>query len=296
RHVRSGEAVKEALSLDVADRLADHALVELVDHPRLADARLAADPDDLALASDRRVEATPEELDLTMAAGERRRMSAEPPRPPPREDEHAAERAAREVQQLEAALEERCSGSGDEDRAGLTVLDERGEHLDRLLPGHHVELRRPRAEPHQTLLEVDPDRRRRRPGIPLADPHTRLLDRHRGVRGPARRVLDRVEPECRQNTRGVYAVYAPAEARDFLDQDLEPAARLDLRIRLRARGDLRPQQRHAPALPPERGRRRRSGRGGRRGPRERGSRGATRRERRRRAAREAIPLDPRAKW
>src|SRR5439155_1201418 len=160
------------------------------------------------------------------AADERRHVPAENTRPAPGEDEDAAEHAAREVQQLEAALEERGGGFGDEDRSGLAALDERRQHLDRLLPGLDGELRHARCPPHEALCEMDPDRHGRRPRILLARPCGGLLDRHGGVRGPTRRVLRRVEPERGHDARRAHPLDAPAEARDLLDQDPERAARL----------------------------------------------------------------------
>src|SRR5207245_6321769 len=90
---------------------ADDPLVEFVEQARLPDPGLTADPDDLALAPYGRLQAAPEELDLAVAADERRHVPAENTRAAPGEDEDAAEHAAREVQQLEAALEDRAGGS-----------------------------------------------------------------------------------------------------------------------------------------------------------------------------------------
>src|SRR5213594_819634 len=107
RKVRGGRAVREALRLDVPDGLADDALAELVEQARLADPGLTADPDDLALAPHRRLEAAPEELDLAVAADERRHVPSEAARRGPGEVEYAGGVLGREIQQLEAALQER---------------------------------------------------------------------------------------------------------------------------------------------------------------------------------------------
>jgi len=54
------------------DRLTGEALAEFEDQARFANAGLAADPDDLALAAARGLETAPQQFDLTMAADERR--------------------------------------------------------------------------------------------------------------------------------------------------------------------------------------------------------------------------------
>src|SRR5919198_406302 len=88
----------------------------------------------------------------------------------------------------------------------------------------------------------------------------RLLDRQGGVRRGAGRALGRVGPERGDDARRAHPLDAPAEARDLLEQDLESAARLARLVRLGGEGERRPQERHAPPLPVERGPRRRGDR------------------------------------
>ena len=76
-----------------------------------------------------------------MAADERRPVPAEPGRRATREGEHAADRAAPYVEELEATLEKARGDFADEDRSGLTPLDECCQCLDHFLPGPDVELR-----------------------------------------------------------------------------------------------------------------------------------------------------------
>src|SRR5215471_15396066 len=232
RQVWSGRAVGEALRLDVTDVFADQTLVELVQQTGLADTGLARDPDDLTMAPHCRLEPAPEDLDLPVAADERRPVPAEPGRRATGEGEHAADRAAVDVEELETALEKARGDFADEDRSGITPLDECRQYLDHFLPGPDVELRCAQPEPDQALLEMDPHRHRWRPGIFLASSRDCLLDRQSGMGGQAWRVLRPVETERGQDAARADPFEVPAEAHDFLDQNLERAVCREQRVRL----------------------------------------------------------------
>ena len=124
---------------------------------------------------------------------------------------------------------------------------------------------------------MDPDRHRGRPGIFLASSRDSLLDRQCGMGGQARCVLSRVETESGQDAPGADPFQVPAEAHDFLDQNLERAVCLEQRVGPGRSGERGAQQRDAAPFPAQR-RRRRSGRSRsrgrrreRRGPRSRGT-------------------------
>src|SRR5207247_4280174 len=130
RKVRNRRAVGPTLPFHVRDGGAGDAVAELAQQARLADAGLAADSDDLALAANRRLEARLQQIDLAMAAHEGRGAVADsaPHGPAAYERERAAlSRRVGKLVELEAALEERRRGLADHDAVGLGAGDQRVE-------------------------------------------------------------------------------------------------------------------------------------------------------------------------
>ncbi len=232
RQVRRRRAVRHAPGRQTGHRLSGDALAELVEEARLADARLTAEPHDVALAADGGLEPAPEQLDLAVTPHERRDVAghAEAAALASRERKEAPERAPDEVEQLEVALEERRRGLADEDRSRLAAVGELLEHAERLLLRLQIQLRGAAARPDEELGEMNPDlgRRQRHPVAPR--PLERALHRHRGMRGSARRVLDGLEPERGDDAGGTHPLDAPAEAPRLLHEDLERAARVELDV------------------------------------------------------------------
>ena len=91
-----------------------------------------------------------------------------------------------------------------------------------------------------------------------------LVDGRRRQRGPLRRVLDRLQPERRDDARRAHLLDAAAERLDLLDQGLEPAARTEPGIVVGRQDEGAPEEREPPALPSDRQRRAGLDRGGRR--------------------------------
>jgi len=249
-----------------------------VEQAGLADAGIAADPDDLPLAAQRGLKPAEQEVELVTAPDEGREASAdhEPDPLGPGNGERPLP-SDPGLPEVEAAHEERLRRRAEQDGAGLATLHQRVERVERLPPGLLGQLGRAGALPHEKLPRVDPERRDRRRLVLPPRLLEGSLDGERGQGGAARRVLHRLEAERGHDAAGAHAHDAAAEAPDLVDHHLDRAARLERRLGRRRHAERRAQEGHAPPLPAERRRRPRRRRGRRRGDRGRWGRRLPRR-------------------
>ena len=222
--------VREAVALEPGDALAPEAPAELEEQPGLARCRLRPRCRRPARARRRRPRGG--------RAGARARGSGRPgpsgggptrarrarPRPAGTRDRRpgpatGAGTSANRRSRNGAAVSETMvrSGSARRTRASSACQARR-------LPSSSSRMSRP-ACPTRSWVDVDaqPDGDPRRLGPPPS--LDGLADRHRGVRGPARRVLDGLEAEGRHDTGGAEVLDAAAEAPRLLDEHLEQPAR-----------------------------------------------------------------------
>src|SRR5437879_10714473 len=127
-----------AQSFEVCHRLAGEALAKLVDQAGLANAGLAADAQDLTLATHRGLETAREELELAVAADERRGPTPLT-RPGPAAAHQGKGAAVRgcvllELIELEPSRQERGRTIADGHRGDRAAIDQSRERGERCLP------------------------------------------------------------------------------------------------------------------------------------------------------------------
>src|SRR5207245_1881472 len=150
----------QALRLEAVDVPSRQRLAELVDQPRLADAGLAAEPDDLALTADRRRQAALEQLELVLAADEGDHPGPGPEARPLAADQQLGRRAAGRTsagRQAEPAREQRRRHRAHRDAVERRPLDQLVEQRPQVPALVHVELDAAAGEADQRRRGVHPE-------------------------------------------------------------------------------------------------------------------------------------------
>src|SRR5436309_1709353 len=229
RQIWNRGAVRPAPSLEERDPPAPDRLSELEQEPRLPDAGLAGDADDLNVAGHHRRQAAPEELELELAVHERGHTAGRL--------ESRALRSRKPVSDLgrivlrrrlrlevEASLQELGGGRARDDRPRRSRRQQRFEHRPALASRVRVDLGTTAGAANREDADMDRDLERELIGAREPGALERLAHGHRRVGGTAGRVFRQVEPERGAHARRGQLFNATSEDSNFLVQGLERAA------------------------------------------------------------------------
>ena len=231
---------------------------ELEEEPRLADARVTGNSDDLALAPDRGAQAALEQLEVMLAPDEPRHPCRRPQSRDLRADEAVSrDGGGRDRLQIPAPLQ-KGNGRRAHHDAGVAAGVQQGVQRHGHFPlGVVVDLDGVAHVADHRLGDVN-GHRHASLERQIAHPRRGALDRHGGVRRATGGVLDRLQPERSDEAACAQLLDAAAEGADLVHELFDQAGR----VTAARRADDDAEHRHPAALPSQAspGERRRRGR------------------------------------